>query len=139
MCFSSILWLMVIDCLSVFLFGFEYPSVFVGEKFLFCLPPFLSCIPPFLHFSFHIFLILCTLFSTCLHQVSVCPHIRRGTLLMLYYRGRSGFVKFLPFPFLSRWRAGKVGICVRSPTLPFFAKLGWNGISCGTMCVFADE
>ena len=41
MCFSSALWLMVIDCLSVFLFGFDYLSAPVERKFLFCILPFL--------------------------------------------------------------------------------------------------
>ena len=35
MCFSSILWLMVVDCLSVFLFRFNCLSSFVGERFSF--------------------------------------------------------------------------------------------------------
>ena len=48
MCFSYILWLMVIDCLSVFLFGFDYLPVFVGEKFLFFYFVFFHL---FLHFS----------------------------------------------------------------------------------------
>jgi len=48
MCFSSIFWSMVIDSLSVFLFGFDYLPVFVGENFLFCLLLSLSPIPPFL-------------------------------------------------------------------------------------------
>ena len=39
--------LMIIDYLSVFLFGFGYPSVFVRGK-VFLLLPFLSYILPFL-------------------------------------------------------------------------------------------
>jgi len=47
MCFSSILWLMVTHCLSAFLFGSDYLSVFVGGKFLFVYFPF----HVFFHFS----------------------------------------------------------------------------------------
>jgi len=39
MYFSSMLWLMVIECSSVFLFGFDYLPVFVGKCF--SLVPFL--------------------------------------------------------------------------------------------------
>ena len=54
MCFSFALWSMVIDCLSVFLFSIDYLSVFVEEKFIFCLLPFLL----FCYFIFCLFSVL---------------------------------------------------------------------------------
>jgi len=87
MCFSSVLWLMVIDCLPVFLLGFDCLSVFVEENFSFVY--FL-----FIHLFFHIYFsdvpyFSCSLFSlflTRLHQVSAGPPlIWKGTLPMLYY------------------------------------------------------
>ena len=77
MCFSSILWLMVIDCLLVFLFGFDY-LCFCREK-AFSFVYFLS-FHVFFHFSFPDIS-----YFTCLHRVSAGPPIRKGTLLMLYY------------------------------------------------------
>ena len=99
--------------------------------------------------SFHVFfhfslpdisysLVLCPLFLTCPHQVSVRPPLRKGTLLMLYYingryggagRGGGGFIKLLAFSFLTRWGAGKVGIYVCPSALCFFVKLERSGIS----------
>ena len=86
MYFPSVLWLMVIDCLSGFLFGFEYLSVLVGGKFSVLSTSFsliYSPISPFL--IFYLFPVLCPLFLTCVHHVSVGPPIWKGTLLMLYY------------------------------------------------------
>jgi len=109
MYFSTILWLIVTDCLSVLFFSFDYLSIFVEENFLLSLLPFLSRILPITPFLiFHIFLILCPLFLICLDQVSAGPSIRKGTLPMLYHicgrfggagRGRGGFqVPSFPLP-----------------------------------------
>jgi len=115
MCFSSILWLMVVGCLFVFLFSFDHFSVFVGGKILFCLLPFFHI---FFHFSSSdIQYFSCSLsyfFLAFLHQVSAGPPIRKGTPPMLYSiygryggagRRRGRFIKFLSFPFGTRWGA----------------------------------
>jgi len=60
MCFSSILWLMVIDCLSVFLVDFDYLCFYRGKVSFFLLP-FLSCIQ-FLLFWYSIFFLFFVLF-----------------------------------------------------------------------------
>ena len=126
MCFSSVLWLMVIDLLSVSCLALA-TSVFVEENFL------LSTSLSFMYFSishfliFHIFLVLCPLFLTCLHQVSAGPPILKGTLPMLYYiygryggaeRGRGEFVDSFISPSLPdrgpQWLAF-TSFCLRFP------------------------
>ena len=128
-----LIYLMVNGDRLPFLFGFDDLSVFGGGKV-----SLLSTSSSFMYSSisplliFHIFLALRPLFLTSPHHVSTGPPIRNETLHMLYYiygryggagRGRGGFVMFLPFHFITRWGAGKVGIYLCLSALPFFAKL----------------
>ena len=131
--FSSVLWLMVIDRLSVFLFGFDYLSVFLERKFLFFLLLFFL-------FRYSIFFLFSVLFFlTYLHQVSVGPPIRKGILFMFYCiygryggaeRGRGGFFQIpsLPPPHpmggLKIWHLSF--LCLG---FLFFVKLKRHGIS----------
>ena len=78
MCFSSVLWSMVIDCLSIFLFSFDYLSICVEGNFLFSLLAFLR----FCYSIFYLFSVL--FFLTLLHQNSMGPLIRKGTLPIFY-------------------------------------------------------
>jgi len=83
MCFSSVLRLMVIDCLSVVLFSFGF-LCFCGGKFSLLSTSFSLMYPsisPLLIFRIFVF---CPLFLICLHQVSAGPPIQKGTLPMLY-------------------------------------------------------
>ena len=123
---------MVIDCLSVFSFGFCYLSPFVRENFLFLSTSFsfiYSSISRFL--IFYIFLLLCPLFfnlpASGLRGPSYMERNSTHVVLCIVYglyggagRGGGGFVKFLPLPFLIRWVTGKVGICACLSALPFF-------------------
>lgn len=130
---------MVIDYkyLSVFLFGFNYLSVFTGEIFSFFYFPFLQVFSPSPPPIFHIFPIIFPLFSTTCTR-SPGPPIWNGTLLTLYYRygryggeserGKGGFVKSVPFLILTQRKAGEVGVYVCLSALPFFVKLKRNGI-----------
>ena len=137
MCFSSILWLMVIDCLSVFLFDFEYLCFCSGKESL------LSTSPSFMYSSislfpiFHIFLVLYPLFfnlpapglraPSCTERISTHVVLYKWKIWRSWER-RRWVCQFLPFPVLTRWRAGKVGIYVCPSALHFFVKLERNGI-----------
>ena len=86
MCFSSILWFMVVDCLSVFLFGFDYLSVFVGEKLLLLSTSFsfiYSSISPFL--IFHIFFVICPLFNFTAPGLRGCSFTERNSTHLVLY------------------------------------------------------